>query len=89
MNILNLFCFSLAKKGAGADPQKSAPAPAKKPRLRPAPASQHWGMVFSLVDTPSYVTGTLLFVTYLLLLVFLAIRNVLNRYRYILKMANK
>ena len=28
MNIFTLFCSSLTKKGAGADPQKSAPAPA-------------------------------------------------------------
>ena len=31
----------MQKKGAEADPKKSAPAPAKKPRLRPAPAPQH------------------------------------------------
>ena len=45
MNIFKSFCFSFAKKGTGADPKKigsgsrsnfkSAPAPAKKPRLRP------------------------------------------------------
>ena len=29
MNIFKSFCFSLAKKGAGADPKKSAPAPAQ------------------------------------------------------------
>ena len=42
MNIFKSFCFHLPKKGAGANPQKSAPAqkfksgpaPAKKPRLR-------------------------------------------------------
>ena len=28
MNIFKSFCFSLAKKGAAADPKKSAPAPA-------------------------------------------------------------
>ena len=41
MNIFKSFRFSLAKKVAGADPKKSAPAPAKKPQLRPAPALQH------------------------------------------------
>ena len=55
MNIFKSFCFSLAKKQAGADPKKSALAPAqilnrlrlqqKKPRLRPAPAPQHWPSV--------------------------------------------
>ena len=52
MNELIHFVFHKPKKGAGADPKKSptapsqilnsAPAPAKKPRLRPAP--QHCGL---------------------------------------------
>ena len=51
MNIFKSFCFSLAKKkgpkptqkiGSGSSSNcKSAPAQAKKPRLRPAPAPQH------------------------------------------------
>ena len=38
MNIFKSFCFSLAKKGAGADPKKSAPVPAQilnRLRLQP------------------------------------------------------
>ena len=38
MNIFTLFCSSLTKKGAGADPQKLAPAPAQilnRLRLQP------------------------------------------------------
>ena len=47
MNNFKSFRYSLAKKGAGADPKywlqsnfKSAPAPAKKPPLRTDPAPQ-------------------------------------------------
>ena len=42
MNIFRLFCFSLAKIRSRSQLKKSAPAPAKKPWLRPAPAPQHW-----------------------------------------------
>ena len=56
MNIFKSFCFSLDKKGAGANPKKSAPVPAQilnrlrlqpknlgsdRLRLRKAPAPQH------------------------------------------------
>ena len=42
MNIFKSFGFSLVKNVGGADPKKSVSAPAKKARLRPAPAPQHW-----------------------------------------------
>ena len=42
MNIFKSYGFSLVKNAGGADPKKSVSAPAKKARLRPAPAPQHW-----------------------------------------------
>ena len=73
MNIFKSFWFSLAKKGSRSRPKKigsssnfkSAQAPAKKPRLRPATAPQHrseWRIyVLNLTHFDSFLSNIYMF----------------------------
>ena len=73
MNIFKSFWFSLAKKGSRSRPKKigsssnfkSAQAPAKKPRLRPATAPQHrseWRIyVLNLTHFDSFLSNIHMF----------------------------
>ena len=46
INLFFTYQVPVPNKGAGADPKKSSPAPAKKPWLRPAPASGSATLLF-------------------------------------------